>query len=190
VFGGIAGDSMARALVRDTAWREPDEQVLADALARARSAFAPGPAAAPDALEAMRERLFDAMWNDAGIVRDAAGLARAGAALGDIDAELRAWRLPPVAANPAFNLAWHDSLNLRNLVAVSQVIVQAATAREDSRGAHYRSDFPQPGELSTSTFTRVRSTGGGELAVEGVPVRFTRVRPGETLIETAGTSTS
>ena len=37
---------------------------------------------------------------------------------------------------------WHDALNLANLVAVSKVIVRAAQSREDSRGAHFRSDFP------------------------------------------------
>ena len=45
-----------------------------------------------------------------------------------------------------FNLAWHDVLNLANLTAVSQVIVRAAQARENSRGAHFRSDFEAPGD--------------------------------------------
>ena len=78
-------------------------------------------------------------------------------------------------------MTWHDWLNLTNLVAVSQVIVRAAQARENSRGAHYRSDYPEAGDLDTSTYTRVRATDDG-LAVEALPVRFTRVRPGQSLI--------
>jgi fumarate reductase flavoprotein subunit len=126
------------------------------------------------------------MWDDAGIVRDAAGLARASEALDALAAELDAWRLPAAAADPAFNLAWHDSLNLRNLVAVSQAIVRAAAARQSSRGAHFRADFPEPGDLATSAYTRVRAR-NGRLGVESVPVRFTRVKPGESLLDTGAT---
>ena len=66
--------------------------------------------------------------------------------------------------------------------AVSRVIVRAAESRENSRGAHFRSDFPGEGDLATSTFTRVR-TAAEDLQVEAAPVRFTRVRPGESLLQ-------
>ena len=97
----------------------------------------------PAALESIRERLYDAMWDDAGIVRDAARLARAARTLDSWRRSCRASALPD--GERAFNLTWHDSLNLANLIAVSRVIVRAATARENSRGAHYRSDFPDDG---------------------------------------------
>lgn len=76
---------------------------------------------------------------------------------------------------------WHDWLNLRNLIAVSRVITRAALAREDSRGAHYREDFVSAGDIANSTFTVVRQA-GNEIALAREPVRFTRVRPGESLI--------
>ena len=95
------------------------------------------------------------MWDDAGIVRDAAGLARATAALDALAAALDAYALPRAARDRAFNLAWHDWLNLDNLVVVSRAIVAAAQARESSRGAHFRADFPAPGELDRSYYTRV-----------------------------------
>jgi fumarate reductase flavoprotein subunit len=102
--------------------------------------------------------------------------------LGELAEALDRYRLPQAARDPSFNLAWHDWLNLSNLVAVSRVIVRAAQARENSRGAHFRADFPDPGDLDASTFTRVRSRVDGDLTVEAVPVRFVRVRPGESLI--------
>jgi fumarate reductase flavoprotein subunit len=178
VFGGIAGDTMARSLGD---WREPDADALDTALARARRPFAAGPAASVDALDILREALYTTMWDDAGIVRDAAGLARAAVALNDLAARLGGYRLPGNARDPVFNLAWHDWLDLANLVEVSQVIVAAALAREDSRGAHFRADHPQRGELAGSAYTRARRSGGG-VDVTSVPVRFTRVRPGETLL--------
>jgi fumarate reductase flavoprotein subunit len=184
VFGGIAGDTMARDLANVHAAREPDRDALDAALARAARAFAAGVPASPDAIESIRERLHALMWDDAGIERDAAGLARAAHGLDTLARELEAWRLPAVAADPAFNLAWHDSLNLANLVAVSQAIVRAAQARENSRGAHFRADFPEPGDLAASAYTRIRAR-AGRLAVEAIPVRFTRVRPGESLLDAA-----
>ena len=85
-------------------------------------------------------------------------------------------------ASAAFNLAWHDWLNLSSLIAVSQAIVHAARARENSLGAHFRADFPQPGDLDASAFTRIRTGASGELDVTSVPVTFSRVRPGESLV--------
>ena len=72
-------------------------------------------------------------------------------------------------------------MNLRNLVQVSRAITAAAIAREDSRGAHYRSDFPDAGPLEQSAFTRVN----GALQVSMQQVSFTRVRPGQTLLQDA-----
>jgi fumarate reductase flavoprotein subunit len=129
----------------------------------------------------MREQLHTTMWDDAGIVRDAASLARASEALDILARELAHYALPAAARDRAFNLTWHDWLNLSNLVAVSRAIVRAAVAREDSRGAHFRADFPETGPLEQSAFIRVRQRDGA-LGVESVPVRFTRVRPGETLL--------
>jgi fumarate reductase flavoprotein subunit len=47
---------------------------------------------------------------------------------------------------------------------------------------HYRSDFPQPGDLATSRFTVARLMTGA-LDISGQPVEFTRVKPGEDLLE-------
>ena len=180
VFGGIAGDTMAHEVAR-TSWVDPDAELLAACWARARSPFQAGAPARVDALEGVRERLHAAMWDDAGIVRDAGGLARAAGALDELRGELAGYRLPADARIPAFNLAWHEWLNLASLVEVSAVIVAAAAAREDSRGAHFRADHPQPGDLGASTFTRARPGAGG-VRVEHVPVRFTRVSPGQSLL--------
>jgi hypothetical protein len=81
------------------------------------------------------------MWEDAGIFRDAAGLARAADGLDELDAALD--RTGVTGGDLAFNLTWHDWLNLKSLVLVSRAIVVAAAGREESRGAHFRSDFPE-----------------------------------------------
>jgi len=83
-----------------------------------------------------------------------------------------------------FNLTWHDWMNLKSLVAVSRVIATAALSRENSRGAHFREDFPEAGAIAQSDFTVVREDAAG-LHIAREPVRFTRVKPGETLIREA-----
>jgi fumarate reductase flavoprotein subunit len=69
-------------------------------------------------------------------------------------------------------------MNLKSLVAVSRAIAAAALARRDSRGAHFRSDFPDTGSLEHSAYTSIRA----DLAVSMKPVAFTRVRPGHSLL--------
>jgi fumarate reductase flavoprotein subunit len=75
-------------------------------------------------------------------------------------------------------------MNMENLILVSKSICVAAIERENSRGAHFREDFPDAGELETSAYTIARLV-GGEMTVETKPVEFTRIRPGESLIDDA-----
>jgi len=82
---------------------------------------------------ATREALQSLMWEDVGIVRSGDGLARA-------KATLSAWQaaLPAPADRPSHELA--------DLVVCGRLVTEAALLREESRGAHYRTDFPEPRE--------------------------------------------
>src|SRR5665647_245168 len=175
VFGGIAGDSMAAWVKRNVQLRSPDEAAIKQS---AMQHAAPLRQAAGD-MEAIRERLYELMWNDVGILRTGEGLRRGQEGLIRLDTELS--RIGVGHVDGAFNVAWHDWLNLKNLIAVSQVIAMAALEREDSRGAHFREDFPQTSNLHESAYTVVRQTGDA-LQISRNPVEFLRVRPGETLL--------
>ena len=85
------------------------------------------------------------------------------------------------ADNLAFNLTWHDWMNLRSLIDISKVITQAGLARENSRGAHFREDFSEVGDLSSSYFTLAQMH-GSNLEVTRAPVAFTIVKPGQTIL--------
>jgi fumarate reductase flavoprotein subunit len=99
-----------------------------------------------------------------------------------LESELLATGVPD--GNRAFNLTWHDWLNLRSLMEVSRVITAAALKRENSRGAHYREDFPGEGDLATSAFTVARQR-DGKLEIADEPVRFDIVKPGHSLLKDA-----
>ena len=175
VFGGIAGDVMPRWIAANPGHRTPDEQVLEAEVQRALHPFARNGSNLND----LREKLLDTMWDEVGVIRNRTGLDRALAALDAIEAELLATGV--AEEDRAFNLTWHDWLNLRSLVEASRAIALAALKRENSRGAHFRSDFPEPGDLASSRFTVARQTAGG-LEITEEPVQFTHVRPGETLL--------
>ncbi|MEY3390999.1 MAG: hypothetical protein RL350_1261, partial [Pseudomonadota bacterium] len=83
--------------------------------------------------------------------------------------------------NPAFNLTWQDWMNLRNLLLVSKTVVEAALVRENSRGAHYREDYPEEGDLETSYYTAVHMD-GDQLRIDKKSVIFSMVKPGETIL--------
>jgi fumarate reductase flavoprotein subunit len=178
VFGGIAGETMAAWIAANPGHRATDEEAIGAEMARAEAAFA---RKAGD-VNALRERLMDAMWDDVGVIRDAAGLQRGLQKVDAIEGELLGIGVPD--GDRAFNLTWHDWLNLRSLVEISKVITLAALKRENSRGAHYREDFPGEGGLATSTFTVARQQ-GGRLDIKDEPVQFTIVKPGETLLKDA-----
>ncbi len=172
VFGAVAGDTMA-AWVRNRDFALPDEEAIAAAVAACEAPFR---RKAESGLEAIRERLYDVMWEKVGIIRDAKGLSEAAAELKALETKLDREGIGD--DNRAFNLTWHDWMNLKSLAAVSRAITAAALARRDSRGAHFRSDFPDAGPLELSAYTSLHP----DLSVAMKPVAFTRVRPGQTLL--------
>ena len=177
VFGGIAGREMAAFVRRAGRLCDEDAHAVAAAVANAEQPFG-RPAGQ---IEEVRERLYQVMWDEVGIVRDRSRLMAAQGSLRELAAHIDAMG---VGGGRAFNLTWHDWLNLKNLVLVSQSVAAAALAREDSRGAHYRADHPATGDLATSTYTQVRLENDA-LRVAARAVDFTHVRPGESLLQAA-----
>ncbi|MCP4876250.1 MAG: FAD-binding protein [Gammaproteobacteria bacterium] len=179
VFGGIAGDEMAAQASLQNHWVEPDSEVIEAAMERSMLPFRQ----AAGSINSIRDRLLDLMWDDVGVLRDADGIKRAQVEMVALKTELQACGLAD--DNRVFNLSWHDWLNLSSLIEVSEVIAAAALSRENSRGAHYREDFPEVGSLDDSYFTIAHSDPekvGQTVRVECQPVEFSIVKPGESLI--------
>jgi fumarate reductase flavoprotein subunit len=176
VFGGLAGDTLANWVPAEGVFRDPDKTALA---AAAEAALHPFTKPLGD-LPSIRERLYTAMWNDAGIIRDGKRLERAKDTIQSLGEDLSEAGI--TTNDRAYNLTWHDWLNLNNLILVSKVIIEAAIVRDDSRGAHYRTDYPDVKDVENSWYTRVKMNDGTvELTTQ--PVEFTRVRPAETLLD-------
>jgi fumarate reductase flavoprotein subunit len=179
VFGGIAGDSMARWVPREGAFEDPDPTLLDAAIAAIEAPFA----RRARNLSPIRDALLDLMWDKAGILRDGPGLAQAAAGLDALEAEVDAAGVD--GADRAFNLTWHDWLNLKSQLLVSRAIVAAALAREESRGAHWREDFPQTNDAAAGLAATRVTMRDGAIALDWQAVRFTRLQPGESLLPAA-----
>ena len=175
VFGGIAGDAMAAYVPGVKQWKEPDRRVIADGIARAEYPFSK-PAGA---IHELRDALAQTMWDDVGVLRHEAAMQRGLESVASHQRALMAIGVPD--GDRRYNVTWHDWLNLQSLVDMSRVITVSALARENSRGAHFREDFPEAGDLHSSRYTRV-SADGDDLRLEMVPVKFDIVRPGTSLI--------
>ncbi len=128
VFGGRAGAAM-RGWSRD-AWPDPVTPVVADA--------PPGAEPLHPALEEAAVR--DLMWQHAAVFRDAAGLEAATHQLEEACGAVEAQRARGAALSAG-------SWRLVSLLTVGRLIVRAARRREESRGAHCRTDFPRTDDL-------------------------------------------
>lgn len=126
VFGARAGARLAACTGPHTA-AEP-----APAAAVANRA----PAGAAEAADFFADAIWNlrrGLWQDAGVIRDAAGLERAQRML-----EAMQTRMPPPGSPPNSEIA----ARWQSLAFTARAIVASALTRRESRGAHFRRDFP------------------------------------------------
>ncbi|MEP5154598.1 FAD-binding protein, partial [Planktotalea sp.] len=115
VYGGIAGDTMGMD-VRHMSLRDPDETVLQAEFERAIYPLS----RKPDLVLPLRKQLQDLMWDEVGVMRTKAGMQRGLTGIAEVSNALMTTGVDD--SNLAFNLTWHDWLNLRSLCDISEVI--------------------------------------------------------------------
>jgi succinate dehydrogenase / fumarate reductase flavoprotein subunit len=75
-----------------------------------------------------------------------------------------------VASNREYNPGWHTALDLKNLLTVSEAVTRAALERKESRGGHFREDFPEKDATLGALNLVVRKGPSGEMQVVRQPV--------------------
>jgi succinate dehydrogenase / fumarate reductase flavoprotein subunit/fumarate reductase flavoprotein subunit len=121
----------------------------------------------------LRDDLKALMWEKAGLVRHASDLKSAQQALATLDERAQHVR---VSGSPRLNAEWHEWLNLGSLLTVSGLIVASALERQESRGAHFRSDYPDTDNRQYLQNIYLQREGEG-MHLWLQPVQFTRLRP-------------
>jgi succinate dehydrogenase/fumarate reductase flavoprotein subunit len=168
VFGGIAGDVMADWVVgRSLPHVSPSVVEAAVAATTAPLARSEG-----ESLYALQARLREVMWEHVGLIRAGEGLKLA---LTEIEEVARRLDGVAVRGGGAYNLAWQDWLNLRNQATAAWLIARSALERTESRGSHYRRDFPEMAGEAVAVMAGFADGAGPKVWTE--PVRYTRCKP-------------
>ena len=171
VFGARAGSSMAEAVTHNGMPEVDEGQVDAFIAVAERRLGEPGKSANPYHL---RKRVEDAMWAGAGVIRDAAGLGRVLEILESIESDLGGIQS---TGSRAYNLMWNEALNLANIVVVARLLCISALARTESRGAHFRSDYPEQNNEDWLRNVVVSPGEGDTIETSSVPVELTHLAP-------------
>ena len=75
-----------------------------------------------------------------------------------------------VYGNREYNAGWHTALDLHNLLTVSEIVTKAALDRKESRGAHFRDDYPEKRKPYDSFNIVVRKGARGEMQLTREPI--------------------
>ena len=75
-----------------------------------------------------------------------------------------------VVGNRDYNPGWHTALDLHGLMTVSEIVTRAALERKESRGAHFRDDFPTKDKQYDGFNIVVRKGAGGEMQLTREPI--------------------
>jgi len=113
----------------------------------------------------VQQSLQEMMHDLVGIVRREEEMQRA---LTELDQLAKRAQNVAVIGNREYNGGWHTALDLPNLLTVAQMITRAALMRKESRGAHFREDYPSknPEEGRSSVLIRLNSDGEMQLVRE------------------------
>jgi succinate dehydrogenase / fumarate reductase flavoprotein subunit len=163
VFGQRAGEYAAR-FAKENALGNVNADELAAAERRALKPFEQENGESPYAIQ---HALQDYMQDLVGIVRQEQEMLQALERIRELNA--RAERAS-VQGNREYNSGWHTALDLHSLLTVSEIVTHAALERKESRGAHFRDDFPAKDE-TFGKFNIVASKGAnGEVQLTREPL--------------------
>ncbi|HET8624488.1 MAG TPA: FAD-binding protein, partial [Gemmatimonadales bacterium] len=166
VFGKRAGEFAAE-FARGQRPAEVSSKQVDDTVRKALAPFergggnGSGPYQVQQDLQTMMQELV-------GIVRRAPEMERA---LGGIEELKDRARRVGVAGNREYNPGWHTALDLTNLLTVSEAVTRGAIERKESRGGHFRDDFPDkdPAYAKFNIVIRKGEDGSMRLSREPIP---------------------
>jgi succinate dehydrogenase / fumarate reductase flavoprotein subunit len=129
-----------------------------------------------ESIAEIRERMQVMMMDKVSVIRNREGLTEAQQELGQLRDRYNHAAIQDKGA--IFNTDLMEALELGYMLDCADTIVGGALLREESRGAHYRSDFEARDDKNWLAHTMVRKTSGG-LAYAKKPVSITRFEPKE-----------
>ena len=172
VYGKITGGHAA-----DYARKAPEPPPLSDPLTAAvKKVEGLRKAVGGENPQSLKLEMGEAMTAGVGVFRDEAGMRNALTAVRQIRKRSGGVRVGD--AGQRFNYALVEALELENLVDLAEVIAYGALLRRESRGAHFRTDFPKRDDAGWLKHT-LATRRGDEFEIAYEPVRITMFPPKE-----------
>jgi succinate dehydrogenase / fumarate reductase flavoprotein subunit len=170
VFGKRAGEYAAR-FARERGTPALD---AAAADAAARMALAPFDRAAATSANGSADGPYQIQHRLQGIMQDGVGIVRREdemlRALREVETLQEAAKHVGVPGNREYNPGWHTALDLSNLLTISEAIARAAIERRESRGGHFRDDYPEKDPAYGTFNITLRKAADGTMQLERVPI--------------------
>ena len=164
VFGKLAGEHAAQWARSHDHGRQDDAQVET----AAKSALAPfDRGASGENPYGVQHALQDLMQENVGIVRNEPEMARA---IEGVAALRRRAANAGIDGNREYNPGWHTALDLSNLLCVSEAVARSALDRRESRGGHFREDYPDKSKEYGGHNTVVRRGADGSMQLRREPI--------------------
>jgi succinate dehydrogenase / fumarate reductase flavoprotein subunit len=164
VFGKRAGE-FAAAFAKGNSQGEVDPEQVGAAAVRALEPF--DRATSGEGPYQVQYALQDMMQDLVGIVRNEAEMTRALEALAELRG--RAGRVG-VGGHREYNPGWHAALDLHNLLTVSEAITRSAIERKESRGGHFREDFPDKDAVCATFNIVAKKNRDGVMELSRAPI--------------------
>jgi succinate dehydrogenase / fumarate reductase flavoprotein subunit/fumarate reductase flavoprotein subunit len=117
----------------------------------------------------LRQSLQELNWNKVGVGRKEPDLSQAVSEIEAIATEAGKMR---VTGGPAYNMMYTTAVDLRSMIDVSRMVAASARMREETRGAHFRQDFPKQRDDYGLFNTCLRRGANGLPEIEKKPVAF------------------
>jgi len=167
VFGKRAGEHAASfAKIAPAAGAAAVADQIAAAIRRAEAPFERGPGG--ENPFTVQHELQQMMQDWVGIVRTEAEMDQALAGIAAL--RQRAARAG-VGGNREYNTGWHTALDLDSLLTVAELVARAGRERKESRGGHFRDDFPHKDEAWGAVNLEIHRGSDGRPELKRVPVR-------------------
>ncbi|SMO46304.1 succinate dehydrogenase subunit A [Balnearium lithotrophicum] len=173
VFGKIAGEDAVN-FVSEVSFSDFSESAVKDEERKIERLFENE---GTEKLHQLRSELSDAMSRGVGIFREEKRMKEALEKVREI--KERAKKLKVYDRERCFNTNLQQTLEFLNMVEVAETIAFSAIERRESRGAHYRTDYPKRDDENFLKHSLTIRKEDGELSISWKPVKITKFQPEE-----------
>ena len=173
VFGRQAGKALAKYFKEEKGIPEPDSSYIEHLIRRYTRPFERSSGDLPFRL---RDQLRELNWTKVGVVRTGNNLLEASDEIESIHEGAERVRLQ---GSRAYNMVWNDWISLLNMVDISRMTIHSAILREESRGAHFREDYPEKDDNNDLFNVFVKKGDDGKPVFEKRPVALRYMKPSD-----------